>query len=522
MTSIREAHGEIPVHVDLAMVFLSSAYQGELDTLVEELRRHVPGLRHVVGCTGYGIVGVDGQGPREVEASYALSLTLAAVPQAEVVVRHVDHSDLPDGDAPPDRWSALLGVPAFPELPLSLVVLADPSFGAVGDLLAGLDFAFPTATKIGGLSSSSHSMGRPSTATIAWSAAHALPKPARQPSTAAGTSPSYSYGDDAPLAAPTPAPSTTAATTDASGTSSSSSGGGGGGWRCRADGVYPRRGAAVLALHGEVTMDLIIAQGCRPLTSTTWTVDKVGSLQGSGEPSRVLAMSAPGVAGGRSLPALEAFQRELQSVLSGMTEAQLRRTVSNLTVGLAPEGLKKTEALEPQEFLIRGLVGFDSEQGLVLGDAVRVGQRLRFMVRDKQGAVEDLTSHGLAYKRKQLQAMLEGNSASNPAPFGMLMFTCNGRGSELYGEDSYDARTLSSFISVPCAGFQCNGEIGKVGNATHLHGFTCAVGLLRQTSEVAVSVGEAAAAAMRQQEGQVAEGQTEEGGREGSSGPGAE
>lgn len=32
-------------------VFLSSAYQGELDTLVEELRRHVPGLRHVVGCT---------------------------------------------------------------------------------------------------------------------------------------------------------------------------------------------------------------------------------------------------------------------------------------------------------------------------------------------------------------------------------------------------------------------------------------------------------------------------------------
>lgn len=55
-----------------------------------------------------------------------------------------------------------------------------------------------------------------------------------------------------------------------------------------------------------------VTQGCRPLTSTTWTVDKVGSLQGGEEPSRVLAMSAPGVAGGRSLPALEAFQRELQ------------------------------------------------------------------------------------------------------------------------------------------------------------------------------------------------------------------
>lgn len=31
-------------------------------------------------------------------------------------------------DAPPDRWSDMLGVPPFTELPLSLVVLADPTF----------------------------------------------------------------------------------------------------------------------------------------------------------------------------------------------------------------------------------------------------------------------------------------------------------------------------------------------------------------------------------------------------------
>lgn len=54
-------------------------------------------------------------------------------------------------DAPPDHWSAVVGVPAFPEVPLSLVVLADPSFVAVQDLMSGLDFAFPTAATIGEL-----------------------------------------------------------------------------------------------------------------------------------------------------------------------------------------------------------------------------------------------------------------------------------------------------------------------------------------------------------------------------------
>eukprot|EP00198_Chlamydomonas_reinhardtii_P011498 XP_001700835.1 predicted protein [Chlamydomonas reinhardtii] len=295
--------------------------------LVEALRQQVPGLRNVFGCTGFGIIGVDGEGAHEVEAAAALSLTLASIPQAEVVC------------------------------PLSFVVLADPTFGEV------------------------QGMG---TFWMAWTS-------------------------------PSPPP--------------------------------PRL-------------------GCRPLTSTTWTVDRVAA----GDPTRILALSAEGVARGRPLPALEAFQ----SVLGGMTETQLRRTVSNLTVGVAPEGLKPAAELEPQDFLIRALRGFDAEQALVVGDYMRAGQRLRFMVRDKQGAQEDLTSHGLAFKRKQLQ------------PFGMLMFTCNGRGSGLYGEDSYDARTLSTYVPVPVAGFQCNGEIGRVGNTTHLHGFTCAAGVLRLTSEFTV------------------------------------
>ncbi|GIL44466.1 hypothetical protein Vafri_1917 [Volvox africanus] len=440
--------GALPQTIDVAMLFVSSEYLEDYGLLVDTLRQELPGLRNVFGCTGFGVIGVDEDGAREVEAQPALSLTLATLPQAEVVVRHLDETDLPDGDAPPDKWSAVLGVPAFPESGLSVFVLSDPSFSAVQDLLAGLDFAFPTATKIGGLSSSS-AFGGSRTATFCWSAAS---------TSKAAPTPPRAVPDEAPTTDPR-----VAAAGNRSGAGEGSLS------------VYTR-GAAVMSIHGEVQMDLMIAQGCRPLSSTTWTVEKVAP----GNPTHVMALSSEGVARGKSLPALEAFQIELQSVLSGMTEVQLRRTVANLTVGVAPEGLKNS--LEPQDFLIRALRGFDSEQCLVVGEYMRAGQRIRFMVRDKQGAQEDLASHGLSYKRKQLQSLLQGSTEQQAPPFGMLMFTCNGRGSGLYGEDSYDARTVSSYVPVPCAGFQCNGEIGRVGNTTHLHGFTCAIGVLHLTS----------------------------------------
>ena len=57
-----------------------------------------------------------------------------------------------------------------------------------------------------------------------------------------------------------------------------------------------------------------------------------------------------------------------------------------------------------QDFLVRGLIGFDQATGaMAIGEGVRVGQRMRFMVRDREGAMQDLTDHALAIKRRQLQ-----------------------------------------------------------------------------------------------------------------------
>ncbi len=48
-------------------------------------------------------------------------------------------------------------------------------------------------------------------------------------------------------------------------------------------------------------------QGCRPLTDRVWSVERL-----SPDRTRVEALAAEGVAGGKPLPALEAFQQELQ------------------------------------------------------------------------------------------------------------------------------------------------------------------------------------------------------------------
>ena len=64
----------------------------------------------------------------------------------------------------------------------------------------------------------------------------------------------------------------------------------------------------------------------------------------------------------------------------------------------------QTVSFAVQDFLVRGLIGFDQSTGaMAVGEGVRVGQRLRFMVRDRDGAMRDLNDHGLALKRRQLQ-----------------------------------------------------------------------------------------------------------------------
>jgi len=63
-------------------------------------------------------------------------------------------------------------------------------------------------------------------------------------------------------------------------------------------------------------------------------------------------------------------------------------------------------------------------------------------------------------------------------PAGALLFTCNGRGTRLFGEPDHDAAAVSDMLGdVPLAGFFAQGEIGPVGGKNFLHGFTASAAL---------------------------------------------
>jgi small ligand-binding sensory domain FIST len=115
---------------------------------------------------------------------------------------------------------------------------------------------------------------------------------------------------------------------------------------------------------------------------------------------------------------------------------------------------------------MRGLIGADEEAGaLAIGEPVRVGQTLRFHVRDALTADEDL--------REGLGIVLEGKQAA-----GALLFTCNGRGRNMFPEPDHDARVVGEFLGGDAlAGFFCAGEIGPVGGRPFLHGFTATLAI---------------------------------------------
>jgi small ligand-binding sensory domain FIST len=99
------------------------------------------------------------------------------------------------------------------------------------------------------------------------------------------------------------------------------------------------------------------------------------------------------------------------------------------------------------------------------------------VVRDEAGIKADLQEKLLAYKRKDLQAMLTGQSLA-PA-LGVLLFTDMERGNELYGAANVESQQVLDFVPAPLAGMFAAGEIGSTGGRTSLYEFTCVAGILR-------------------------------------------
>jgi small ligand-binding sensory domain FIST len=198
-------------------------------------------------------------------------------------------------------------------------------------------------------------------------------------------------------------------------------------------------GAVGAVLRG-VHVRTVVSQGCAPVGTD--------SVVTSAEDNVVYELA------GR--PALERLQSELRTM--GPEQQQLAAS-GGLLAGLVID--ENRSEYKRGDYLMRGLIDIDEDSGAItIGETVRIGQTLRFHVRDAQSADEDL-HEGLFHA-------LEGERAA-----GALLFTCNGRGTNMFSEPDHDARAVADALRGDAlAGFFCAGEIGPVGGKPFLHGFT--------------------------------------------------
>jgi small ligand-binding sensory domain FIST len=213
------------------------------------------------------------------------------------------------------------------------------------------------------------------------------------------------------------------------------------------DKVY-RGGAVVVALGGDVLVDTIVAQGCRPVGRplvVTRAEENLLQELDKRKPSDIL-----------------------HELYEGLNERDQQLFRNSLFVGI--EMRSSQVEVRAGEFLVRNLVGMDKETGaLAVGAAVQPWQVVQFFLRDSKTAEEDLKRRLDQYK-----------GARRPRPEGALLFSCVGRGEHLFGKPDHDTGVFRERMGpVPMGGFFCNGEIGPVGGTTFLHGYTSAFGLFR-------------------------------------------
>ena len=114
------------VEPDLGILFISSAYATDYSRLAPLLLEKLP-ISTLIGCSGGGIVGMDGDRlPCEVEGEPALSLTVAKLPGITIQPFYVTGEELPDLDSSPQAWSKILDID--PQTKPDFILLSDPFF----------------------------------------------------------------------------------------------------------------------------------------------------------------------------------------------------------------------------------------------------------------------------------------------------------------------------------------------------------------------------------------------------------
>ncbi len=209
-------------------------------------------------------------------------------------------------------------------------------------------------------------------------------------------------------------------------------------------------GLVGVALSGNIVLDTIIAQGCRPIGNPMFVTrcreNVLYELDGQA-PLEIMQ------------ELYESASREDQELFRG-----------SLFLGM--EMKAGQDEYHQGDFLVRNLAGADQESGALLVAAwPQVAQVVQFHLRDARTSAQDLETQLARYRSR---------SGHAPPPEGALLFSCLGRGVALYDQPDHESQAFQRHLGdVPLTGFFCNGEIGPVQGRTFLHGYTSAYGLFR-------------------------------------------
>jgi small ligand-binding sensory domain FIST len=220
---------------------------------------------------------------------------------------------------------------------------------------------------------------------------------------------------------------------------------GAGSTRLLVDGLVHERGAVGVVLGGDVPVRALVSQGARPV-GPAMTVT-------AAEGNRVLELAG--------VPAVS----KLEEIVASLDPADQALVSEGLQLGIAMD--EYVDEHGAGDFLVRAVVGVDPDRSaLVVGDVVEVGRTVRFQVRDADAADADLTS---------VLAQFRASRALDPVE-GALLFSCNGRGADLFASADHDVAAVSAGLAAPgVAGFFAAGEIGPVGGRNQLHGLTASI-----------------------------------------------
>jgi small ligand-binding sensory domain FIST len=210
-----------------------------------------------------------------------------------------------------------------------------------------------------------------------------------------------------------------------------------------------RSGAVGVAFTGDLEVDTVIAQGCRPI----------------GKPMLVTRCSGNVLQALDQTPPLEVLS-ELYRSLEGRDRELIQHSLF-LGLEMRPDQIEH----DGGELLVRNLVGADRETGtLMVGAELQSMTVAQFVLRDAWAAEQDL--------QRMLDRYRRSRAAARPA--GALLFSCLGRGAGLFGCPDHDTGLFTEKLGpTPLGGFFCNGEIGPVGDTTFLHGYTSAFAMFR-------------------------------------------